>query len=65
MMDEKEFLKSQKDCADMLGMSLKEYDEFCKDIKIPNDLEDKNIDYDNSILESLGLTPNDLKTGKG
>ena len=65
MMNEKEFIESQKDCADMLGMSLEEYEEFCKDVKIPEDTDDENYEYDNSILESLGLTPNDLKTGKG
>ena len=65
MENEKEFLKSEKDCADMLGMSLDEYEEFCKDIKIPKDIDNENIEYDNSILESLGLTLEDLKTGKG
>ena len=64
MMNEKEFLESQKDCADMLGMSLEEYEEFCKDVKIPKDIDNENYEYDNSILESLGLTPSDLMTNK-
>ena len=30
MMSEKQFIESQKDCANMLGMSLSEYEEYCK-----------------------------------
>ena len=34
-MDEKKFYEDEKDCADMLGMSLKEYREDLKKTKIP------------------------------
>lgn len=34
MMSEKQFIKSQKDCAKMLGMSLSEYDNYCKNLKV-------------------------------
>ena len=33
-LSEKQFLESQKDCASMLGMSLSEYEEYCKKIKV-------------------------------
>ena len=62
MMSEKEFIESQKDCASMLGMTLSEYEEFCKDAKANTEIEDKEPgDYDISFLEQLGLSINDLK----
>ena len=65
MMSEKQFIESQKDCASMLGMSLSEYEEYCKKIKVPKQkLTEEKIEYDNSILEFLGLTPEDLKVRK-
>ena len=33
-MNKKRFIKSQKDCASMLGMSLKEYDDYRENIKV-------------------------------
>ena len=35
MMSEKQFIESQKECAKMLGMSLSEYENYCKDLKVP------------------------------
>ena len=65
MMSEKQFIESQKDCASMLGMSLSKYEEYCKKIKVPKQkLSEEKIEYDNSILEFLGLTPEDLKVRK-
>jgi len=63
MMSEKQFIESQKECASMLGMSLSEYQEYCKNLKVPK--LQKNAKYDNNILKSLGLTPKDLKIKKG
>ena len=48
MMNEKEFLKSQKECATMLGMSLKEYNEYLKKIKVNNNV--KKDTSDNTFL---------------
>lgn len=67
MMDKEEFIRSQKECADMLGMSLNEYQDYCNN---KNNLEQKEniiVDgkYDNDILEGLGLTPEDLKVREG
>lgn len=61
MMNEKQFIESQKECAAMLGMSLSEYEKYCNNSKItPKD--NKNIPkYDNSILKKLGLSIKDLK----
>lgn len=59
MMSEKEFIESQKDCASMLGMTLSEYEEFCKDAKANTEIESGGCDI--SFLEQLGLSVNDLK----
>lgn len=60
MMSEKQFIRSQKDCADMLGMSLNEYENYCKNVKV---VKKRNVKQrkDDAILKSLGLTKNDLK----
>lgn len=62
-MNEIEFHEEEKDCADMLGMSLKEYREDLKKTKIPKQEEKaSSYQYDNSILNYLGLANNILKT---
>ena len=43
-MTEKEFLEEQEECAKMLGMTLEEYLEYLKNIKVPD--KDFNSDYD-------------------
>lgn len=69
MMSEKQFIESQKECAKMLGMSLSEYENYCKDLKVSkqtlNEELDEKTEYDNSVLTTLGLTPVDLKNKKG
>lgn len=62
MMNEKEFLKSQKECADILGMTLKEYDECLKKSKVNNNI--KNDTIDKGFLENLNLKESQLKTRK-
>lgn len=64
MMNKKEFIDSQKECADMLGMSLKEYQKSIEKIKAPAKTKQTKRDFDNSILEKLGLKSSDLKSGK-
>lgn len=67
MMNEKQFIESQKECADMLGMSLSEYQDYCKNLKVPTD---KNTSTNNSknmtneILELLEMDKGVLKTRK-
>ena len=41
-MTEKEFLEEQEECARMLGMTLEEYLEYLKNVKVP----DRNFDSD-------------------
>ena len=43
-MTEKEFLEEQEECAKMLGMTLEEYLEYLKNIKVPD--KDFNSNYD-------------------
>lgn len=67
MMNEKEFIKSQEECATMLGMSLGEYQEYCKNLKVPIDVHNDNSkDEGNTykVLETLGIDSSMLKKGK-
>jgi len=66
-MSEKQFIESQKECADMLGMSLSEYQNYCENLKAPIAKENTNInsnDKTNEILEFLGMDKGVLKTRK-
>lgn len=66
MMNKKEFIESQKECAKMLGMSLSEYEVYCKNLKVPKDNIEKikkgKKFYD--FLKSFGLEEKDLKVRK-
>lgn len=62
MMNEKEFLKSQKECASMLGMSLKEYNEYLKKIKVNNNV--KKDTSDNTFLKFINIKESQLKLRK-
>lgn len=64
MFSKKEMIKEEKDCAVMLGMSIKEYHDYVKNTKVPTKKDKKNNKYDNTILCKLGLTSNDLKRRK-
>ena len=65
MLNEKEFLKEEKECASLLGMNLSEYRKYVKNTKVPNAKNHvKKRNYDNSILQSLGLSVSDLKLRK-
>lgn len=59
MMNEKEYLKSQKECASMLGMSLKEYNEYLKKTKVNNDV--KKDTSDNTFLKFINIKESQLK----
>lgn len=64
MLSEKEFQQEEKQCADLLGMNLKEYRKYVNNTKIPTREQRENKKYDNSILSKLGLSTKDLKTRK-
>ena len=54
MLNKKQFLAEEKECAEMLGMSLEEYRNDVKNTKVPvhYSQEKEKIKYDNSILRS-------------
>jgi len=64
MLTEKEFQREEKQCADLLGMSLKDYRKYVRETRIVTKEQKTNYKYDNSILSKLGLSSNDLKTRK-
>lgn len=67
MMSKKQFIESQKECASMLGMSLSEYQEYCKNLKVPKEKENatkKSEGNTNAALKSLGINKSLLKTRK-
>ena len=68
MMSEKKFIESQKECAAMLGMSLGEYENYCKNVKVPtnwdnNSYNEKN-DKTRDLLKFLGIGEKLLKKRK-
>ena len=65
MSNKKEFLEDEKDCANMLGVSIKEYRNNLKNIKISSkEKKSNNYLFDNSILNYLGLDEECLKKRK-
>lgn len=62
MLSERQFLEEEKDCAAILGLTLKEYRQDLKNTKVHNvEEQDTREIYDNSILYKLGLSEEDLK----
>ena len=62
MMNEKKFLKSQKECADILGMTLNQYNEYLKKTKVNTNI--KNTELDKNFLEILNIKESQLKIRK-
>lgn len=61
MINKKQLIKSQKEFADMLGMTVNDYKNYCKNNKINNQNTTKNKkQYSDSILKKLGLNNKDL-----
>ena len=62
LMNKKEYMESQNDCAKLLGLSLAEYNKSLKKIKCStfrkSSSEEKRV---KKILNQLGLTKKDLK----
>lgn len=63
MLSKKETILEDKDCANMLGLQVNEYRESLKSIKAPakENIDEKNIQYDNNLLKFLGIKQSDLK----
>ena len=65
MLNKRQFIEEEKDCASMLVLTLQEYRKSLKNIKVNvSNKKQKTIEYDNSILYRLGLTEKDLKNRK-
>ena len=65
MISKDEFLKEEKDCADMLGVSIEEYRNGLKETKLPKgEKQSDNYSFDNSLLSYLGLDEECLKKRK-
>ena len=65
MISKKEFLEEERDCADMLGVSVEEYRNDLKNVKISTkEIKSDNYSFDNSILNYLGLDEKSLKKKK-
>lgn len=65
MMTEKEFIESQKECAAMLGMSLSEYEKYCKNLKVSNEKEEISKEGNtDEFLDFLGIGKEILKVRK-
>ncbi len=64
MLTSREFLKEEKECAAMLGMTLEEYRNYVKDTKVPNKKVNSSKKGKDDILAKLGLTKKDLKIRK-
>ena len=62
-MNKQQFIKEEKDCASLMGLTLKEYRQSLKNVKANNNIvnDTKKRKYDNSILDRLGLSKKDLK----
>ncbi len=63
MVNKRQFIEEEKDCASMLGLTLQEYRKSMKNIKASVS-NNKKREYNNSILYRLGLTEKDLKHRK-
>ena len=63
MLNRRQFIEEEKDCASMLGLTLEEYRKSLKNIKVHNYNKKNNTNkkYNNSILKSFGLSEKDLK----
>ena len=67
LVSENQFIESQKECADMLGMSLSEYQNYCENLKVPTNKANSNKNTQNKtleILEFLGIEEQKLKCRK-
>ncbi len=65
MLSRRKFLEEEKDCADMLGLTIEEYRESLKKIKLgKSEKKESKQRYDNSFLKTLGIKESMLKNKK-
>lgn len=61
MMSKKQFIESQKECASMLGVTVDQYENSLKNIKVPKFEKKDKKKNDDSMLSRFGLSAGDLK----
>ena len=61
MMNQKELIESNKECAQMLGLSLKDYKRVCKTVKVPTSHENSPEAGSSNFLKKLGINNQILK----
>ncbi len=66
MLKKSELNKSNKECAEMLGLSLNDYKKFCKTAKtIPSNESTKSCEKNSDfLLKKLGISEDKLKLRK-
>lgn len=64
MMDKKQLVESQKECASMLGMNLAEYEEYRKNVKVNEQIKSQQT-HRKDFLNLFGIKESDLKLRKG
>ena len=63
MMDKKQLVESQKECASMLGMTLNEYKKYLKNAKV-NEKSQSQQAHQNDFLKIFGIETRNLKLRK-
>lgn len=63
-MSKDEFLKEEKDCADMLGLTVEEYRKSAKKVKVSSKEQETGYIFDNTLLQQMGFDENILKKSK-
>ncbi len=63
LMNKKQLIESQKECADMLGMTLDEYEKYLKDVKSKKIIKSHGK-QSNQFLDYLKIDEKDLKLMK-
>ena len=64
MMDKKQLVESQKECASMLGMNLTEYEEYRKNVKVNEQIKSQQTQK-KDFLNLFEIKESDLKLRKG
>lgn len=64
MLNNKNKVIEEKECAEMLGMTLNEYRYNLKNVKVPKKETKGHYTFDNTILSEIGLNEEALKKNK-
>lgn len=64
MINKKQLVESEKECASMLGMTLTEYRDYLKNVKV-NEKRKSQQAQNQDFLNVFGIKKSDLKLRKG